>query len=127
MLPDRIPLAKPTPLVEGKSGLCRHELQYARPGIAHHNIHQLPSDALPLMSLVYQHQSDRSELLAVSPARGRAQQLAIGGASDPTPSQSVVKLPILQAVRPAFGLAEPQSAIEIAGFEAPKSQRPHQK
>jgi hypothetical protein len=127
VLPDPVVLAKSTPLVERKSGLGRHELQYTWPGIAHHNIHQLPSDALPLMSLVDQNQSHRSELLAVSPPRSRAQHLAIVIASDPTPSQSEVKLPILQAVRPAFRLAEPQSAVEIPFLQAPKRQSSHQK
>jgi hypothetical protein len=67
VLPDAVVLAKSTSLVERKSGLGRHELQYTWPGIAHHNIHQLPPDALPLMGLVDQNQPNRSELLAVSP------------------------------------------------------------
>jgi hypothetical protein len=102
-------------------------LQHTWPGIAHHNIHQLAADALPLMSLVDQNESNRSELLAVRPPRGRAQHLPIIIASNPTASQSEVKLPILQAVRPAFGLAESQSAAEIPLLQAPKSQSAHQK
>ena len=127
VLPDAVVLAKSTPLVEGKSGLGRHELQYTWRGIAHHNIHQLPPDPLPLMSLVDQNQSNRSELLAVCPPRGRAQHLAIVIASDPTSSQAEVKLPILQAVRPAFRLAEAQCAAEIPFLQAPKCQSSHQK
>ena len=127
VLPDAEALAKTTALVERKSGLGRHELQYTWRGIAHHNIHQLPPDPLPLMSLVDQNQANRSELLAVSPPRGRAQHLPIFIASDPTPCESEVELPILQAVRPAFRLAEAQCAAEIPFLQAPKCQSSHQK
>jgi hypothetical protein len=107
VLPDPIPFPKSAPPVERKSSLGRYQLQYAWPGIAHHNIHQLPPDALPLMSLVHQDQSNGSESITVCPPRGGAQHPAIGVANDPTLSESVMKLPILQAVRPAFRLTEP--------------------
>jgi hypothetical protein len=38
-----------------------------------------------------------------------------------------VELPVFQAVRPAFRLAEPQGAVEIGCFQASKSQSAHQK
>jgi hypothetical protein len=127
VLSNPVPLTKSAPLIQRKSGFGRHELQYPCPGIAHHNIHQLPPDTLPLVSLINQHQANRSELVAVSPPRGRTQHLAIGVTSGPTPSEPIVKHPIFPAVRPAFRLAEPQSAIEIVRLQASQSDGTHQK
>jgi hypothetical protein len=127
VLSNAVLLTKSAPLVQSKSGLGCYELQYPVPGIAHHNIHELSTDTLALVSLVHQNQSHRCELLAVGPPRGRTQHVAIGVTSGPAPSQPMVKLPILLAVRPAFRLTEPQSATEIVRFQASKSDSTHQK
>ena len=109
--------------IELEPGLRRDQPQRARSRIFDDHIHQAPADALALLTAIDHHEAHGAEALAVLPPQRRSGQRALLIAYSPTTAQLMMKLPVLDAMRPVLRLRELQRFGEIRGQQSPDHQK----